>query len=422
MKNKLKNYFESNHERICEYTIRLLTEIVSKKTVNVPKDSLKEHPYLTIPGGESAVVAIVQRELELLGISYKIYESVKGRANIIATFGEEEPSLLVASHMDVVPAGDGWDSDPFSAFVKDGFIYGRGVLDNKGPLVSSLACLKALKECAIPLKGKFLVAAIANEEFKELGEDDPGLDYLLENKFLTPTYAIIPDIGGNMKRIDIAEKGRLQVKVTAIGKQAHGSTPERGLNAIALMSEFIVRQKKLKMKYKTHKYLKSPTLNIGTIRGGQASNIVAGQCDITLDIRYLPGQTANGIIKELRKLTKGIKGKFIFKVEGCSLSHEVNPDNILVKLIQSNAKNILGHTPKPFGMGGGTFAKGFNQAGIKAVGFGPGDDTAFHIANEYVEIKQLVQFAHMMTVIAVDLLKTSARPNHLISQERRISL
>ena len=406
MKTKLKNYFETNNEKISAYTIQILSEMVSKKTVNVPKANLSEHPYLTIPGGESAVVEIVKRELDKLDIKYQIYESVKGRANLVASFGDEEPSLLVASHMDVVPAGDGWTSDPFTAYVKDGFIYGRGVLDDKGPLASTLACLKAFKECGVKLKGKFVLAAIANEEYREPGEEDPGLGYLLDHKILTPTYAIIPDVGHNMKKIDIAEKGRLGVKVTAIGKQAHGSTPERGVNAISLMSEFIVKLKKFKMKFKAHKYLKAPSLNIGIIKGGQASNIVAGQCDISLDIRYLPGQSAAGIIKELKKLTKGIKGKFEFKEENCSIPHEVEPDNLLVKLIQANAKNILGQTPKPFGMGGGTFAKGFNHAGIQAVGYGPGDDTAFHVANEYVEVKQLVQFAHLIGAIAIDLLKT----------------
>ncbi|HAZ15011.1 MAG: hypothetical protein A2X86_22015 [Bdellovibrionales bacterium GWA2_49_15] len=404
MKNKLKNYFVTNSNQISEYTVQVLTEMVSQKTVNVPKGNLSEHPYLSIPGGESAVVEIVKRELEKLGIKYEVFESVKGRANILATFGGEGTSLLVASHMDVVPAGDGWNSDPFAAFVKDGFIFGRGVLDNKGPLAATLACLKAFKESGIQLKGKFILGAIANEEFREPGEEDPGLEYLLNNHFLKPTYAIIPDIGENMKKIDIAEKGRLQIKVTAHGKQAHGSTPDRGVNAISLMSEFLVKMKKFKMKYRAHKYLKSPTFNIGIIKGGQVSNIVPALCEVTLDIRSLPGQTAQGIVKELKTLSRGIKGKFEFKIEGCSLPHEVNPDNILVKLIQANSKNILGQTPKPIGMGGGTFAKGFNQAGIPAVGFGPGDDTAFHVANEYVEVKQLVQFAHLIGAIAIDLL------------------
>ncbi|MEQ8167411.1 MAG: ArgE/DapE family deacylase [Candidatus Eremiobacterota bacterium] len=405
MKEKLRAYFEAKREEITEYTINILTDMVREKTVNAGKESLKDFPYLTIPGEESKVSSIVIREFEKMGIPYEVRELVKGRANVTGSYGKGKPSLLIGTHMDVVPPGDGWDTDPFEPYVKDGKIYGRGVLDNKGPLACSLVTMKIFKELDIPLSGTFMVAAIASEEFREKGEMDPGIEFLIKNKYLTPEYAIIPDIGENMQKIDIAEKGRLVIKVTSTGKQAHGSTPERGVNAVFMMNDFLTELKHYKPSYTEHKYLGKPSLNLGVIKGGAAANIVPAKCEVLLDIRYLPCQTAEGIVEELKELSRKVEGVFDFTIEQCSRPHEIEPDNILIKVIQENSKNITGFMPEPFGMGGGTFAKSFNLAGIIAVGFGPGDDFAFHVANEYVEIKQLVDFSHLLGAIAIDLLK-----------------
>ena len=404
MKEKLNNYFKENQEEIKNYTIGLLTEMVREKTVNAGRESLKDFPYLTIPGEESKVAKIVIKELEKYGIKYEVRELIEGRANVIGYYGEGEPSILIGCHTDIVPPGDGWDTDPFEPYVKDGKVYGRGVLDNKGPLACSLVTLKIFKELGINLKGTFMLGAIVSEEFREKGEMDPGIEFLIKNKYITPTYAIIPDIGENMEKIDIAEKGRLVVKITSIGKQAHGSTPERGINAVVMMSEYLTKFKNLKMDYSEHKYLGHPSLNVGVIKGGSAANIVPAKCEVLLDIRYLPSQTKEGILDELKELSKYVEGTFEFEIQQVSYPHEIEPDNILINVIQNNSRDILGFTPEPFGLGGGTFAKSFNLAGIKAVGFGPGDDFAFHVANEYVEIKQLVDFSHLLGTIAIDLL------------------
>ena len=110
------------------------------------------------------------------------------------------------------------------------------------------------------------------------------------------------------------------------------------------------------------------------------------------------------MIAQLKKLTDKIDGEFTISVEDWSDPHKIDPDNPLVHAIQKNTEKYLGFKPEPFGMGGGTFAKTLNLKGISAVGFGPGDDEAFHVANEYVEIKQLVDFACLICLVALDLL------------------
>ncbi len=407
MKEKIKKYFEEHHLEIEKEIIELTARMVREKTVNVVPEKLSEHPYLSMRGEEFRVGKIVKEMFDAWGITYDVYERQKGRMNVVGKLGKDSTGkrLLVACHMDIVPAGEGWDTDPFDPAVVEGFIYGRGVLDNKGPLAASMLAAKVLHEVvgSENISGQLQIAALADEEAAD-PEADYGIGYLLEEDLIHPTYAIIPDIGENMKKIDIAEKGRLVLKISAKGVQAHGSTPERGVNAVYKMARFVTLLEDLTLKYNEHSLLGAPTVNLGEIHGGAAPNIVPGDCYIYLDIRSIPGQTTQAILSEIDTLARSVADDFSVEVQSESTPHAIEPDNIIVKAIQDNVQELMGFKPEPFGMGGGTFAKTLNLSGIAAVGFGPGDDEAFHVANERVEIKQLVDFARLISAISLDLL------------------
>jgi succinyl-diaminopimelate desuccinylase len=313
--------------------------------------------------------------------------------------------LYLACHMDIVPPGPGWDTDPFTMTEKDGKVYGRGVLDNKGPLTSSMLAgfvmKKVLGDEAIP--GELQIAAMSDEEATDPDGIDYGVHYLMDEKLIDPTYAIIPDIGENMEKIDIAEKGRIVIRVTAKGVQAHGSTPHLGVNAIHKLARFLTHLETYTLKHTPDPTLKTPSVNVGEIHGGAAANIVPSECYCDIDIRIVPGQTPQSVLEELKQLAARVAPDFELTLEDASLPHSIDPNNILVQSIQANAGQFGLH-PVPFGLGGGTFAKGMNQHGILSVGFGRGDDTAFHVANEFVDIEQLVVFSHMICLIAIDLI------------------
>lgn len=408
MKSQIRDYFRQNEGEIRKKMLSLLADLISVKTINAGKANLKDYPFMKVPGEESKAIEVLKRYFDKNGLQYSVYEKVEGRGNLISTYGKGKKSLCVGVHLDVVPAGDPklWNTDPFVMTEKDGFVYGRGVLDNKGPMVSCIMAMEVLKKLEIKLNGEFILAAIAGEECHEIGETEPGIEFLIEEGYLKPTYAIIPDIGGDMKKIDIAEKGVLRFKVTSFGKQAHGSTPEKGVNAINKMAQFIANAEKLKLSFKPHDILIKPTVNLGVIKGGAAPNIVPDTCEAVFDVRYLPSQNAEGILNEFKACTKGIDDvRFEFEITDNDPPHEINPDNELVKTIQMNAETVLGFKPETIGMGGKTFAKTFNLGGIQAVGFGPGDEDAFHVSNEYLEIKQMIKFAELLACISVDLLK-----------------
>ncbi|MBN2281581.1 MAG: M20 family metallopeptidase [Candidatus Marinimicrobia bacterium] len=407
-KEKIKQYFQEHNERITREVVALTSRLVKEKTVNVVSAKLPEHPYLKFRGEEYRCGNIVKEFLNNANIPYQEFARMEGRPNIIGTLGKNESGkrLLMPGHMDIVPAGDGWDTDPFETYEKDGKLFGRGTLDDKGPLASILVAGKIMKELGLAdeLKGQLMLAALSDEEAEDPDGIDYGIGYLLEENLIDPTYSIIPDIGENMVNIDIAEKGRTVFKIIARGKQAHGSTPERGVNAVYMMARLVKEIEKMKFDYTPHPVLGHPTLNLGEINGGAAPNIVPGSCEITLDIRTVPGMTREKVIQQLTNLTQKVQGEFEVSVMSWNEPHAIDPKNEVVDAIQKNAREVLGFEPQCFGMGGGTYAKTLNVAGVTSVGWGPGDDEMFHVANEFVDIKQLVDFAMMTCLVAVDLL------------------
>src|SRR5262249_46152351 len=142
--------------------------------------------------------------------------------------------LMVLLHTDVVPSGDpaAWKFAPFEPFEREGNLYGRGSVDGKGPLASAFATLLILTQYDQFVEGESIFGAVGDEEVG-IGV---GIEPLLEQRLIDCTDAIIPDIAGDMREINIAEKGRVLLKVKAHGKQAHAMNPAKGVNAIHAMS------------------------------------------------------------------------------------------------------------------------------------------------------------------------------------------
>lgn len=408
-KAKIKKYFQDNQMAIESRIIELVKIMVKEKTVNVISEKLPEHPYLKCRGEEYRVAEIVKREFDRIGIPFNEFARMRERPNVIGRLGKNRSGkrLLMPAHTDVVPAGEGWDHDPYDVIVKDGKLYGRGTNDNKGPLAAIIVAAEVIKRLGLDeqINGHLLVAALADEEAADPDGVDYGIGYLLEEKLIDPTHSIVPDIGHDMKEIDIAEKGRLVIKITAIGKQAHGSTPDKGINAIFMMSQLLQQIENLKLDYKEHPLLGHPTRNLGEIHGGVAPNVVPGSCFVYLDIRTVPGMNRKTIIQQIKDCVDKVENeKFNFEVLSESISFSVDPDNELVKLIQKYTDENFGFKAETMGMGGGTYAKNLIQHGVLTVGWGPGGDTA-HIANEYIELQQLLDFSKLTCLIALDLLK-----------------
>jgi len=372
--------------------VRILSRLVAARTENPP-------------GNESEAAAVFERFCASIGVSTRKIEKLPGRTNIIASAGRGSARLLVVCHLDTVPAGEGWRTDPFKAVEKRSRIYGRGVSDNKGQLAACLLTLGFLKKMEKELCGSFVLVGAADEE---CGSEN-GMAYLMKKGVLAADYAIIPDSADNMKTIDITEKGALFLRITSHGKQAHGSTPGRGVNAIWNMVEFLNLLRKFKFPGEVHPLHSPPTLNLGTIQGGSAVNMVPGRCTAEVDIRYLPGQKQRDYIEKIRGLIHRVERRnpsadFKLKVLASHRPSEVPADEPIVKIIQECTRKIAGVTPWPVGLSGATVTKQLIEHGIKAVGFAPGDKTQPHTANESISIKEFVDFSAILALIAVKLI------------------
>ena len=396
-------------EALRPFIVDLTLRICRARTVNYLLDNFpdKGPDGMPAPGQESRVTSILADELRRLGLPFTTHAKVEGRDSLLATVGQGKPGyrhLLVLLHTDTVPAGSpsDWRFSPYEPFEKEGRLFGRGVLDDKGPLAASFAALALLKDHAATLPGAFTFGAVADEEVG-IGV---GLPYLIESGLIHCTDAVIPDIAGNMKEINVAEKGRVVLKLSTRGRQAHAMEPAKGVNAIHAMSRVLLALERAQLTHRPHPLLGGPTINTGLVAGGIAPNAVAADCDATIDIRYVPGQTAEGIRGEIQALAeRALAGPQGLAGAGAAVSIvqdakpcEVSPEAPIVK-------RLLRHAPdaKVIGSGGGTFAKDLVLMGVDAVGWAPGDEATYHQPNEEIEIDQLVVFAGRLAALALEI-------------------
>jgi succinyl-diaminopimelate desuccinylase len=379
-------------DRYQESAVTLLGHLIEANSVNPP-------------GNEHTVADVLSKEFERLGVEFSVHEKVKGRTNIAASIGSGQgPVFTIVCHSDTVPAGEGWISPPFKATVKNGRVYGRGAADDKGPLASAVLALEALKEADVKLSGKLVVLAAADEEKGSIY----GVDYLLKEVKPKPDLVMVAE-QTSAESLEIAEKGNLWLKLKSTGVQAHASTPKLGVNAIQKLSKILATLDEFRMGYISHPVLGGPTLNIGTVKGGTATNVVAGSAEAILDIRYVPGQTPERIMEELESFIESEKErdpKMDVTVEKLASMPptEVPTDSILVKVTSEAVRAVTGKEPKLIGIGGATVAKSYLANGIPAIMYGPGDARLDHVANEYIELYEVMTAAKVMAITALKLL------------------
>ena len=167
-----------------------LVDLIRSRTVNPPGDEHRAAKVLT---------DFCRRH----GIPYTTHEKAPGRTNVVARIGEGRPRIVVPVHLDTVPAGDGWTTDPFEPVIENGRVIGRGAKDNKGPLAAMMLAARYLKEREKELGGQFILVGAADEEAGSAA----GMQYLLETGAVEADAAIVPDAGHNMRVIGVGEKG-----------------------------------------------------------------------------------------------------------------------------------------------------------------------------------------------------------------------
>lgn len=199
----------------------------------------------------------------------------------------KKPKILLNAHADVVPG----PNKLFNATVKRNKLFGRGAIDDKGPLA---ICMNLLKE----LKNPNLALLVTFDE--EQGGFN-GMKHVLASYKPKPGFVLVLD-GGKLNTYIIKEKGLMQLKLTAKGRAAHGSRPWLGNNAIESLIDIYPKIKRLfPVKRKDH-WEKS--LNLGRFIAGGAVNIVPDKAEMYFDIRYTENDNPDKIIKDIKNIAK----------------------------------------------------------------------------------------------------------------------
>ena len=352
------------------------------------------------------------------------YETVDERGivrpNIVAKFDfKRERTLHIISHLDTVPEGELslWESPPYEPRIKDGRIYGRGSEDNHKGIVSSLILLKMIFESK-NFNPKYNLSLIFLSD-EECGSRY-GIQHLLkyeEEVFSREDLIIVPDFGtpeGNY--VEIAEKGILWLKFKIRGKQCHGSTPDRGINANILSANFIRDlYTRLYSKYSRMDPLFSPPYSTFEptmiVNNVENVNTIPGYIEFTLDCRILPDYKLEEVLRDVEEFIEDFRKnleRYLMhydraSIDEVSIDYEVlqrgdpskTPEDSEIVLELGRAiKKVLNKEPILCGMGGGTIGAFLRHRGYDTVVWGIGEGTA-HQPNEHMKIEDMIKMAEI---------------------------
>jgi len=249
-------------------------------------------------GGEKGVVARVRVEMERVG-----FDEVKvdGMGNILGRVGSGKTVIAMDGHLDTVGVGDRstWTRDPYQGALADGVIYGRGASDQEGGIAAGVHGARIAKELGLLDGVQLWVTGTVMEE------DCDGLcwQYILREKVLQPDVVVITE--PTNLGVYRGHRGRMEIEVRTQGRSAHGSAPERGVNAVYKMAPIIADIEKLNARLVTtaDPFLGKGSCTIAAIRSTSPSLCaVADSATIHVDRRLTQGETWESAVKELEAL------------------------------------------------------------------------------------------------------------------------
>ncbi len=348
------------------------------------------------PGNELELSRFIEKDMRNLGLSMKIKSFAKNRPNVIAVLKGTLPrvqaqkqSILITPHFDTVPIGEGWSKSPYGKDIVGDKIYGRGASDDKGNTAVCMEVMRSLVEDGVKFKHDLIMAATVDEETGS----QKGIVPLLNEGILKPGYALILD--SDEYNAIVVQKGLLHCRIQIFGKKAHGAYNWRGVNAIEIAAAIIVELKAMKTVYKKHPLLRGPTLNIGTIRGGDKVNMVADFCEFSVDLRLLPGMSHQELFQKLRTVVAAHAKRFKIETDDRQHSYEISPEHPFVKMYleELRRKRIRAGLK---GSEGATVMTFFQKHKIPAFATGFGASGTAHATDEYARCSTLVKGAQVL--------------------------
>ena len=360
------------------------------------------------PGREVEAAQFLEKELRAIGLDTTLSEFKPGRANVIAKLDNGPgPVFAFNSHIDVVPAGDGWTSDPLRLREHGGNLYGRGSCDAKGPIVGMLEAIRDLVDHRDRWSGTLLAVFVADEEVAS-----EGARLYVANR-PTVDYCLIGEPTSNSTVT--AHKGSMRPRVAVLGAMAHSGMPDAGENALlragrllGLIEDF----HRDELCHRHHALVGSASLTVTRLAGGIADNVVPDRCELLLDRRMVPGEDEEAAKREIETLLEtaerefGVRAEIIEYVPTTGGATETDREETIVKESLAASSRHERVAAEPSGFQGGCDLVHFRSIGATGTVIGPGSIDVAHKPDEFVPRDEFVRSALIYRDVAERMLRS----------------
>lgn len=358
------------------------------------------------PGRELEAARYLAHQLSALGFTVDLPSFAEGRPNVVAYLENGEgPVFAFNSHMDVVPAGNGWTSDPFCLRHQSGRLIARGACDAKGPIAGMVEAIRMLCASRDLWSGTLLAVFVADEEVASRGArayaaSHPKIDLCIVGEPTSNTVVI-------------AHKGSMRPVVRVKGVPAHSASPDRGDNALYRAASLLkmIEARHRSLSGASHQLLGSPSLTVTRIHGGHADNVVPESCELLLDRRMIPGETDEDVRRDFEKLLAAAKAEHGVDAEIVEYrpttggATETKPDQPVVISAIKAARDHGIQDLSVHGLQGACDLVHFRSIGAQGIVLGPGALEVAHKPDEFVPEAELIASSLIYRDTVLDLLR-----------------
>jgi acetylornithine deacetylase len=334
------------------------------------------------------------------------------RCNLFASVGPADvPGVMLSGHTDVVPvAGQPWTVPPFEATERDGRIYGRGSADMKGFVACAITAM--VRAAKLPLKRPLQLALSFDEEIGCVGVRH--LLRALEGKVLAPTLCLVGE--PTLMQIGTGHKGKAAYRAVCCGQAGHSGLAPRFANAIHTAADLVsaIRdiQHALAERGPQEEGYAIPysTVHVGVIRGGTALNIVPDRCELSFEVRTVPQDDPDDIVRRVlegtaQRMRDGApsveRAAPVVDLVNAYPGLDTKEDSQAVAFLAALLPAGTPCTKVDYGSEGGLFKKTWSTT--TALVCGPGSIGVAHKADEYVEISQIDACDRLLSALADSL-------------------
>lgn len=379
--------------------VALTQDLVRLRTVNAAGATAVEEP----------AADLVRRLFTEFGWPYDVVEVAPGRPNVVAVVeggGGPGRTLMFEGHTDVVTEGDAaaWSVDPYGAEIRDGRLWGRGAADMKSGVAAMIYGVRALQQAG-PFPGRIVVGVLCDEEGLMLG----AKAFAASPPAAEVDGVVVCEPEGY--EVCTSARGGIRLRLGLRGVMAHGAMPQEGRNPLVAGARIVAAlaeaEKWAVGRYGTHPHAGTVTVTPTVLCAGDPDqlNVIPGHGVLGIDVRTVPGTDHAEVVERLRQTAVAAAADVGVTVELTVVDDrpavEIAAGHPLVRALVAGHRQVHGVEPS-FGAVPGTTDGTIltRDAGLPTVVYGPGGKWIAHQKDEYVEVREIAEYARVYAVAA----------------------